>query len=500
MAEHEERTSSEKAAGASDADLVLDLNFVPQWARKPPGDVRYADVDDRGGDRGRRGRRSGGGRSGGGRSGGGRPGGGYSGGGRDRSDRSRESRDRRPRRDDGGQRGERSGGPSGPAYEPQQDRGPAYPSGAPRRARPEREEYRPAVSPVNVRFLPEQQALVGLVRQVSATKRAYPLLDLAALLISKPGFCFVKLEVNPEIPDQALYQCKLCRILSVEREQLEAHVLSDHVGDYFEVEEVEGDAPAGTFVCIAKCGYSGALLGPPNHHSYGEKVRRMHASRFAHLDLNAYKDRIKLSHDPEDVERWKAEAARTVVYRLKKDAGVDGGADGEEGGDSMTQADAERYLREEVLPKVLVRTKRVVISEEVAHATKDLAIKRALRDEWQHESRFPLRLSFALRAAFKHKHLHVFKAGKGKGVNFVTAVPPVPLDPEVAISSIHDVLMYLHDHPGCTRPQMVDALLSGEDPESDAVKELLQPLHWLIDRGHIIEFFNGTLSVPLSRK
>jgi hypothetical protein len=28
----------------------------------------------------------------------------------------------------------------------------------------------------------------------------------------------------------------------------------------------------------------------------------------------------------------------------------------------------------------------------------------------------------------------------------------------------------------------------------------LQPLHWLIERGHILEFFNGTLSVPLVKR
>jgi hypothetical protein len=343
-----------------------------------------------------------------------------------------------------------------------------------------------------VRFLPEQQALAGLVRQVSVTKRAYPLVDLAGVLMAKPGLCFVKLEVNPEVPDASLYQCKLCRTVSSDREQIELHILTDHVDDYFEVKEVEGEAPTGTFVCVAKCGYSGTLLGPPNHHRYAETVKRIHASRFAHLDLNTYKDHIKLSHNPEDVEQWKAEAARSVVYQLKKDAAEDA--------EPLTQAEAERYLRDEVLPKSVARTKRAIISEETAHGVKDLSIKRALRDEWQRESKFPLKLSFALRAAFKHKHLYIFKAGKGKGVNFVTAVEPVPLDPEHAIPSIHDVLTYLNDHPGCTRQQMVEALRPGEAPESDAVKELLQPLHWLTERGHIIEFFNGTLSVPLSRR
>jgi hypothetical protein len=84
-------------------------------------------------------------------------------------------------------------------------------------------------------------------------------------------------------------------------------------------------------------------------------------------------------------------------------------------------------------------------------------------------------------------------------VNFVTAVEPVPLDPSVAIPSIKEVLSYLRENPGCTRQQMVQALRPEAEADSDDVKALLQPLYWLVDRGHIIEFFNGTLSVPLGR-
>jgi pilus assembly protein TadC len=38
------------------------------------------------------------------------------------------------------------------------------------------------------------------------------------------------------------------------------------------------------------------------------------------------------------------------------------------------------------------------------------------------------------------------------------------------------------------------------DPKSKEAMEALQPLSWLIERGHIIEFFNGTLSIPLGRR
>jgi hypothetical protein len=475
MAEQQDQSSKRESSSATD-DIILELNFVPQWARKPADEVRYGGFDDR--DSGR-GRRSGGG---GGRSGGR---GGFSPPGRDRN-----QRDRRPPPRDGSRPPARDGQQGGPQARNQPPRGQSSYPRDPSRGRFEREPLRNV--PVNVRFLPEQSALSGLVRQVSSSKRAYPLIDLASLLMSKPGCCFVKLEVDSASKDATLYQCKVCRTLSSERSQIEAHVMSDHLDDYFDIDEVEGEKPSGAFVCVAKCGYSGTFLGPPNHHSYAESVRRMHTARFSNIDFITYKERIQLSHDPEDVERWKEQAAKTVQYRLKE------GTDEER--EPMVLTNAERYMRTNVVPKSVVATKRAVVSEEIAHKIQDQDLKRALRDEWMNESRFPLKVSFALRAAFKHKHLHVFKAGKGKGVNFVTAVQPVPLDPERAIPAIHDVLSYLRENPGCTRQQMVQALRPDSDPASDEVKALLSPLYWLVDRGHIIEFFNGTLSVPLGRR
>ncbi len=511
-----------------ESEIILDLNFVPQWARKSPDEGNYGRFKDGGSERGG-GRGGSRGRSSGGRYGGG--GGGRSGG---------RSQDRRPqRRDD---RAPSSGGRGGGGAD-QQDR---YrrprqgdqDSGAGQSYTPDRqprfERDRAPMPEIRVRFLPEQQSLSGLVRQLKSTNRAYPLLDLAGFLMSKPGCCFVKLEVDPA-GDAVLYQCKKCRTVAFDRSEIETHILTDHIGDYFEMEDVVGEAPTGNFVCVAKCGISGTLLGPPNHHRYNETVKRIHADRFSNINIDSYKDRIKMSHEPEDVERWKEEAAKTVVYRLKGKASSskavtqDGGGSGEvvlppsqatdvagendctgdgevilendcTGADmpkGMSRVEAERYMREKVVEKTITNTRKAAISEAVAHDISDRSIKFALRDEWQRESRFPIKLSFALRAAFKHKQMYVFKAGKGKGINFVTAVQPIPLDPEHAIESIHDVLSYLTENPGCTKKQMVEALRPDADLASDEVKEFLQPLQWLVERGHIIEFFNGTLSVPL---
>lgn len=491
MSEAGNQNETIKTADAADSDLTLDLNFVPQWARRPPDAARFARFDDadqesrrggsshRGGDRGRdsRGDRTA------------RPG-----------DDRRRSRDRRP---------EPGGSPAAP------DRNPPVPerAGAPARplagrpvgdrdARPERQGDRPSRDmrppieplPLNVRFLPERKPLSDLIRRVSSTNRAYPLLDLAALLMAKEGCCYVKIEVFPEAKDVRLYQCTHCNTLAMSRDAIEAHVMNDHIETLFDVQEETVDPPSGVFVCVAKCGFSGVLLGPPNHHSYAEAVKRLHAERFAAMDFEVYRRRIQTSHAPEDVERWKVESSTRVVYRLK--SATDSVTPPQ--GEAMSRADALRYMRTTILPDSIQSTRRAVLSEKEAHGVRDPGIRHTIRTEWQQESRFPIHLAFALRAAFRHRGLHMFKTGRDqtRGMNFVTAVKPTPLDPETAIPAIRDALLFMQTHPGCSRKDMVEALRPNADPASDEVKALLQPIHWLVEKGHIIEFFNGTLSVP----
>jgi len=479
---------------AADGDLTLDLNFVPQWARRPPDAARFGRFDDA-----EHAPRRSGGDSRGGR-------GGYA----DRGDRRPRRPDDAPRRrpDRPGEADVRPGpGPDarpGPGADtrgvarPRRDDG-VRPAAEPRRdgrVEDRRTEARPPQSPVvealplNVRFLPEQKALSDLIRRISASHRAYPLLDLAALLMSQEGLCYVKLDVLPEARDFRLYQCKHCGTLARSRDAVETHVMEDHVDLIFDVQEETVDPPSGVFVCVAKCGYSGVLLGPPNHHSYAEAVKRLHAERFATMDFEVYRRHIQTSHDPADVERWKLESSKRVVYRLKG---------GEAETEGMNWNDAQRHMRTAVMPASVESLRRTALSEKVAHAVRDPAIRRTLRDEWQDETRFPIHLAFALRAAFRHRGLHLFKTGggHGKGMNFVTSVKPVPLDPETAIPSIRDALLFMQAHPGCSRKDMVEALRPGADPDSDEVKALLQPIHWLVEKGHVIEFFNGTLSVPM---
>lgn len=423
---HEERTDSR--------DIILDLNFVPQWARKPPGESHYARKDySEEGASGREGRRP-----------------------PRRGDR-RDDRSRRPRRE---------------------------PSERREQVRPRREPAKEL--PVSVSFLPEQKRLASLVRQIHHSRRAYPLMDLANLLIQDPEGYLVKVEIEKGAKELELFQCKQCKAAASSEDIMVQHIMSLHLPDFYEKEEIETEPPSGNFPGVARCRKTGILLGPPNHHSYIEKLNELHQSRFPHLSLEDYKRNIEVVKDDALVEQWREESRKQTVYKSKADPEAE----------PMDLRKAEAAFSKDV-PGLYESVHRAIVPAKVAQHLEDRDLHHTIHRVWQKENRFPLSMSFAMRSAFRHMHLHLFKAGK---VNFVTHIKPHPVNPADTVENIAEVLLFLKENPGSTRQHLLEVLHPSIDPKSKEAMEALQPLSWLIERGHIIEFFNGTLAIPLGRR
>ncbi|MBL7077535.1 MAG: hypothetical protein ISS31_08690 [Kiritimatiellae bacterium] len=461
----------------SDVEGVLELNFVPDWARKPPQTARWDDERSFRGGRGR-GRYRDDDRSGRGRGDRGR---------RDRSDR-RPRRPREDRRDDH----PRDGYARPPAREERAPYG--QPHAQPPRHHAEhrrpREPAEPAL-PLDIRIIPDQKGIQAVSRRIHHSWMAYPVMELATIFLSRPELTRVRIEVDREARDLSLYQCQTCSAVSRDEERAMAHILGAHLEDYYEKEETLHDPPSGTFVCVARCGMSGEILGPPNHHRYAQRVQEVHDSRYPGMDMEDYRRRIETVRDEETIEKWKEESRKQTVYRRKETAEDATPVD-------LERDDAIREFKDEIAGTLIRRTRRASVPASVALYMDDIQIRNRVRRLWEDEERFPLKISFALRAAFKHMHLNLFKAGKG--IHFVTRVTPSALDPDHVVEGIREVLLHLHDHPGISRAELLEALRPGQAMDSEAAHEVLSPLSWLIERGHIIEFFNGTLSVPLNTR
>ncbi len=468
-----EETAIPQNVSRPDEDILLDLNFVPQWAKKGPAANHYASDD--------------------------------------RSERRPSSRDRHdgPRRE----RSDRRDGPARPSRPPQErsfsgDRpssgarpnafggaGRPPPPRAPqgeRVAQEPRREFAPRPErielPVEIKFLPEQQWLASMVRQIHHSKRAYPLMDLANLFLADPKGHLVKIEIQPGAKEFKLYQGKRSKMVATSRDALVHQLLDDHLEDFFSKEDIEVEPPTGVFPMIGKIG--DVLIGPPNHHSYAARLQEVYNTRFSGMPFDRFKEKVQTVRDEELIAKWKLESSKKTVYRLK---------DAPEGEvKDFTFPQAEEYVRTQIADAEIEEVTRAVLPSSLARKIKDYNLIRMVREAWERESRFPLSVSFALRAAFRHLHLETFKAGKN--INFITSVKPDPVQPEKTAAHIRVVLEYLAEHPGSTRDQLVEGLRPGAEKNSDAVKEILNPLRWLIEKGHIIEFFNGTLSVPSHRK
>lgn len=331
----------------------------------------------------------------------------------------------------------------------------------------------------DVRILPGQKDLGGIIRKILSGYVAYPFKQVALFFLEHPEACCVK--VTPKDPQFRFRVCKACGFSSSSQEALEAHVLSEHLKDYYTVEEIEVEPPSGKFGCVVKCGITGELIGPPNLHGYNSAVREM--ARKLGMDEAAYRARLVTVRDEESVELWRKSATKKTIYRLKTAET----AAAEEGGDAVpAQAfdrdQAEAAFRRDIMPQLCGISKSSDVSLETALKSDELPYLFAVRDAVARERRFPRSLFFALRGAFYGRKLAFFRANDPHGQEFVCAVKPSPLDVEHAIPELAAVVKWVGEHPFCNANE-VPAEMQGH-------------LGWLVEKGHIVKFFNGQLALP----
>lgn len=507
MSENEEAKSAADEQ-ASDG-IVLDLNFAPSWARTSPEDhiqryqnERYesgTDRNERAGGRDRsRDRRSG-----------------Y-----DAKTRDRYNSDRRP----GPRREVERGGNSRPNMPRPESRGAVADlrgerfhdseSRVERGDRPDRRSPHndfPSL-PVEIRVLPEQRALGAVIRRIQTSHRAFPLRDIAWLFLDNPNSCLVRIEPLKEQPI-SLFQCKVCGMPALSEEEIRSHLINRHMDDFFDVEEVDCDPPSGAFVCVARCGLSGELLGPPNHHSFNAKVHEMLRTRYPEMSEEAYRSRIETVRETDVIEQWRQQCTKKRVYRRKgaeptvvepvpvvADEVTDATAEAAIEQEPLPRAPvmerdvAELVFLREILPSQVANVRHLLCTAAIAMQTTSRPLFYALKDSLTRERRFPSSLFFALRGAFRHRKLHLFRVNDPKGQDFVMLKMPNALDPDHAVQALREVLTYVTEHPACSKVELATELAAGDEAK---LKETLIQLAWLVEKGHVVHFYNDVLSAPL---
>jgi len=464
----------------------LELQLLPAWAKQSPSANRYAR---------------------------------YEGGEKDSGPQDRDRRERRGR----GPQDRRPGGDrrSGDSRRSRDDRGrPPRREGFDRSEaslREDKPEVVLSLPEVTVTIVPEEKGVESLARQIKLTGRAYPVFDIAHLILKRPEryrvtFGAIK-KPDGQVPQQ-LWLCNLDDTIWLSERDAVSHALRRHFDTFYKAERIPTDPPKGTYTFVAQCSLSGVVLGPPNYHDYQNKLRKLHSERFARMPFEAYKSKVRIVKDEAVVKKWieeqsfKTEFSCLNVPEPKK---------------LGSREDVERHFSEVHSGNIISAVEAHTLSGSAAQQLPTPALRQLLRRAWDEQERFPIKVVTTLSQQLAPHGLQFFKVNKT--ITHVAVARPhyLDLDATPVSEGIKRIVDHINARPGCTRRRLIEALspsptvaatvAAGADgtlpagrqtidstarhaamqeptPEQTAV---IADLHWLIHQGHVIEFANGRI-------
>src|SRR5687767_3475650 len=331
------------------------------------------------------------------------------------------------------------------------------------------------------------------------TGRAYPLFDIAQMVLQKPERYSVTLTVKKK-PDgsaiQPLFVSALDETVWLSEDEAVRWLLEKHFDTFYQADKTQIDPPKGTYTFVAQCGMSGEILGPPNYHDYQVRLRKLHAERFSRMPFDVFKSRVKIVKDEETVKKWVEEQSwKTEFVCLNLPEPLRLGS----------REEVEKHFRETHLPNIVKQVETTRLSGTGSRGIRSPDLTRLVRVRWDEQRRFPLQIATVLSQQFAARGLQFFKVGKT--ITHVAVARPHFLDMEATPVSegVRKIVEHINAHPKVNRRDLMTALAPAPTPadtESTPPAELeptpeqtavIADLHWLIHQGHVIEFANGTL-------
>ncbi len=337
------------------------------------------------------------------------------------------------------------------------------------------------------------------------TGRAYPLFDIAQLILQRPERQQIRFDVikNPEgQPLQLLFLCGLDDTLWLSEDEAVQHLLNRHFATFYQAERTATEPPRGTYTFVAQCGMSGTVLGPPNHHDYQNQLRKLHAERFSRMPFEAFKNRVKIVKDEAVVKKWIEDQSFKTEYNCLNMA---------EPLKLNSREEVEKHFRQVHLANLVKPVESHTTTGAAARQLRSPELQRLMRVTWEEQRRFPLKVATTLSQQFASHGLQFFKVNRT--VTHVSVARPHYLDLEATPVSegVKRIVEFINKNPKCTRRKLMDALAPGAAPAAPAPAPadpaaptapvestpeqtaLAGDLHWLIHEGHVIEFANGLL-------
>ncbi|HAV63972.1 MAG TPA: hypothetical protein DCY13_16600 [Verrucomicrobiales bacterium] len=478
----------------TEKDLNLDLAFLPSWAQESADVNRYAHYEGEREDR-RFSRGKGGGQG-----------------------RFQRDRNRGP----GDQRGPRPQGDRGGGDRPPRGKGGGRPGkGARGPHRPFQKRVELPPLDIDIQIVADAKGVDSLTKQIRVTGRAYPLFDIARLVLQKDERFNIELRVKKG-PDgkvlKPMFVCALDDTVWLNEDEALGYILEKHLETFYQIEKTPTDPPKGTYTFVAQCGMSGVILGPPNYHDYQNKLHRLHQERFANMDFERFRSRVKIVRDEEVVKKWVEEQSfKTEYVALNVPEPLR----------LQSMNDVREHFRTVHQPTIIKGVEHHVYPGEKARRIGSRELQRYVSHEIDDQRRFPLKTVTTLSQQFATRGLQFFKVNKNI-VHVAVARPHfLDINSEPVSEGVKRIVNFVDEHPRCTVKDLVEALAptppeavstpppapaeaaeqaEGTEPATapadapkahhettEAQRAVLADLHWLVHQGHVIEFASGQL-------
>jgi hypothetical protein len=379
-----------------------------------------------------------------------------------------------------------------------------------------------------------------MIEAMKQTQRAYALFDIAKLVLNKPERHMVKFAGKPAADGSRppLFLVTPGESVFLRQDEAVRFALRHHADMVFREKKTPIDPPKGNFTFVNRCGLTGVWLGPPNYHEYQSRLVRHHQQRLRHIPFDEFKSRIQTVKDPEGVKAWLESMSVKSEYECILDAEPKAFA---------TRDELEKHFGETHLAQFITSVPEVRITGTASRQLQNPALLETVRLAWEQERKFPLKTANEMRGKLRHEGFHFFK--DPKGITYIGRVKPQRFESIAHLTDqIQKIIVYLREHFGCTRKQLiahfvprpapaapasapvpdlaapspgsVQAEAQAPDPapaqaEGQAVASapvpeqgtpiisappvpseedrVLADLHWLIQDGYVVEFSNGRL-------
>lgn len=347
---------------------------------------------------------------------------------------------------------------------------------------------------------PEDTGFAAIVKAVRASCRTFQLFEITKAVLEKNDRFVVVLqrakpaaaEGQPAAKPGPLFMSMPDHLPFDTEDAAVQHALSNNLGSFFDMQEVEVDPPKGSYPIINKCGVTGELLGPPNYHRYQQILQQHYAAKIKGMSFDRFRDSIVSVREPEVAAAWLEKMKKAVRYTWKTPVARTAtkppmevaapAAENAEAAPAPTEApaapaepaaeqpvapSAETAAPAEVAPAISfdsieearvhlltnARDRVVRTVESVRFHGKNIEklppgeIRRALEGHVERQRRFPLDTANALRGRLRREGFTIFKKGS-RGVSYVCAVKRRFRVPgQVFSESISTLIDFIEKHP-----------------------------------------------------